>query len=148
VDATSLALLWRSEPGWLRTSGKYNEPAIVRGTVFVGTDRIQAFGLRAPSAPMPEPAQDLPAPAAAQVSVRRTDGAAHAAVDAGRLYQQRCAPCHDVPREGVPLRLQIAGLPVESIVEKLKVGSMQAQALGLDDVEIESLADWITAIVR
>jgi hypothetical protein len=30
----------------LHTSGKYNQPVTARGTVFVGTDRIQAFGLR------------------------------------------------------------------------------------------------------
>ena len=44
LDATTLKLLWKSEPGQLHASGKYNEPAIARGTVFVGTDRIQAFG--------------------------------------------------------------------------------------------------------
>ena len=31
--------------GTAHASGKYNEPVIARGTVFVGTDRIQAFGL-------------------------------------------------------------------------------------------------------
>ena len=45
-DAMTLRLLWKSRPGELNTSGKYNEPAFARGTVFVGTDRIQAFGLR------------------------------------------------------------------------------------------------------
>jgi hypothetical protein len=44
IDAMTLEPLWRSEPGLLHTSGKYNEPTIARGTVFVGTDRIQAFG--------------------------------------------------------------------------------------------------------
>lgn len=46
VDAESLKLLWASAPGELHTSGKYNEPTISGGVVFVGTDRIQAFGLR------------------------------------------------------------------------------------------------------
>jgi outer membrane protein assembly factor BamB len=45
-DALSFRLLWKSEPAALSTSGKYNEPTVVRGTVFVGTDRIQAFGVR------------------------------------------------------------------------------------------------------
>jgi hypothetical protein len=45
LDAMTLEPLWRSEPGQLHTSGKYNEPTIARGTVFVGTDRIQAIGL-------------------------------------------------------------------------------------------------------
>jgi hypothetical protein len=44
-DAIALLPLWRSAPGQLHASGKYNEPAIARGTVFVGTDRIQALGL-------------------------------------------------------------------------------------------------------
>jgi outer membrane protein assembly factor BamB len=46
-DALTLRLLWKSAPGQLFTSGKYNEPTVVRGVVFVGTDRIQAFGLPA-----------------------------------------------------------------------------------------------------
>jgi len=45
-DAMNLKLLWKSLPGVLLPSGKYNEPAVVNGTVFVGTDRVQAFGLR------------------------------------------------------------------------------------------------------
>jgi hypothetical protein len=46
VDAATMQLLWRSSPGELHTSGKYNEPTISGGVVYVGTDRIQAFGLR------------------------------------------------------------------------------------------------------
>src|SRR5260221_4865607 len=45
-DAMTLRLLWKSRPGALHTSGKYNEPAFARGSVFVGTDRIQAFGMK------------------------------------------------------------------------------------------------------
>jgi hypothetical protein len=43
----TLARLWSSHAGQLHTSGKYNEPTIARGTVFVGTDRMQAFTLSA-----------------------------------------------------------------------------------------------------
>ena len=43
LDAMTLKLLWKSEPGQLHASGKYNEPVVARGVVFVGTDRIQAF---------------------------------------------------------------------------------------------------------
>lgn len=46
-DASNLKLLWKSAPGQLSTSGKYNEPTVVNGVAYVGTDRIQAFGLRA-----------------------------------------------------------------------------------------------------
>lgn len=45
-DALSLKLLWKSAPAKLATTGKYNEPTVAHGTVFVGTDRIEAFGLR------------------------------------------------------------------------------------------------------
>ena len=45
-DALSLRLLWKSEPGTLSPSGKYSEPTVVNGAVFVGTDRVEAFGLR------------------------------------------------------------------------------------------------------
>lgn len=43
LDAMTLKLLWRSEPRQLHTSGKYNQPVVARGKVFVGTDRVQAF---------------------------------------------------------------------------------------------------------
>ncbi len=45
-DAMNLKLLWKSLPGVLFPSGKYNEPTVANGAVFVGTDRVQAFGLR------------------------------------------------------------------------------------------------------
>ncbi len=45
-DATTLKRLWRSAPGDLEIGGKYSSPAIARGVVFVGTDRVQAFGVR------------------------------------------------------------------------------------------------------
>jgi hypothetical protein len=45
-DAMTLDLLWKSEPTELHAGGKYSEPAVARGSVFVGTDRIQTLGLR------------------------------------------------------------------------------------------------------
>lgn len=47
-DAVTLGRLWRSAPDALEVGGKYASPTVARGVVFVGTDRIQAFGLRAP----------------------------------------------------------------------------------------------------
>jgi hypothetical protein len=46
VDAASLDLLWRSPDDDLFLGGKYNTPAVAHGFVFVGTDRVQAYGLR------------------------------------------------------------------------------------------------------
>jgi hypothetical protein len=45
-DALSLELIWKSEPGEMFTTGNYGEPTIVDGLVLVGTDRLQAFGLK------------------------------------------------------------------------------------------------------
>lgn len=47
VDARTMAVLWKSPAGELKSSGKYNEPTVVNGQVIVGTDRIQVYGLRA-----------------------------------------------------------------------------------------------------
>lgn len=46
-DALTLEQIWKSEPGTLFTTGNYGEPTIVNGLVLVGTDRLQAFGLKA-----------------------------------------------------------------------------------------------------
>jgi hypothetical protein len=46
LDPMTLKALWVSTPSMLNVGGKYNAPAFGRGMVFVGTDRIQAFGLR------------------------------------------------------------------------------------------------------
>jgi hypothetical protein len=46
LDASSLNAQWISTPSMLQVGGKYNTPAFGAGMVFVGTDRIQAFGLQ------------------------------------------------------------------------------------------------------
>jgi outer membrane protein assembly factor BamB len=52
LDPVTLRALWISTPLMLNVGGKYNTPAFGPGMVFVGTDRIQAFGLEFdPSAP-------------------------------------------------------------------------------------------------
>jgi hypothetical protein len=45
LDPVTLKALWMSTPSMLNIGGKYNTPAFRHGMVFVGTDRIQAFGL-------------------------------------------------------------------------------------------------------
>jgi hypothetical protein len=45
LDADTLQVVWRSAPDALGVGGKYSTPAIADGVVYVGTDRIQAFGL-------------------------------------------------------------------------------------------------------
>jgi hypothetical protein len=50
LDPFTLQVLWKSTSSQLNVGGKYNTPAIARGVAFVGTDRIQAFGLPTSSA--------------------------------------------------------------------------------------------------
>src|SRR5262249_39079675 len=45
LDASTLSLLWKSSPDQLNVGGKYNHAVVAHGTVLVGTDRIQAFGI-------------------------------------------------------------------------------------------------------
>ena len=47
LDPDTLKPLWVSTPDMLNVGGKYNTPAFAEGRVFVGTDRIQAFGISA-----------------------------------------------------------------------------------------------------
>ena len=54
VDATTMQLLWNSSASQLNVGGKYNHVTVARGVVFVGTDRIQAFGL-SPAGPQVAP---------------------------------------------------------------------------------------------
>jgi hypothetical protein len=46
VDASNMNVLWQSTQSQLNVGGKYSTPTIAHGVVFVGTDRIQAFGLQ------------------------------------------------------------------------------------------------------
>lgn len=46
MDSKTLKLLWKTEPESLQASGKYNSPTVANGTVYIGTDRIVAFGTK------------------------------------------------------------------------------------------------------
>jgi hypothetical protein len=54
LDPVTLKALWTSTPQMLNVGGKYNTPAFGGGRVFVGTDRIQAFGLTGTAPPRPK----------------------------------------------------------------------------------------------
>jgi outer membrane protein assembly factor BamB len=46
IDPNTLKVIWKTDPGLLQASGKYNSPTIADGNVYVGTDRIVAFGTK------------------------------------------------------------------------------------------------------
>lgn len=138
VDAISMELLWRSPPGQLSPTGKYNEPLITNGKVFVGTDRIQAFGLGATiehqeaKASRFREGRDALSPKASSAEVNSTKGPA--------LYQRHCAACHDQTRPDVPSRSKLAQRKAVTIVEKL---SLQGHVLGLSSDEVNAVAHWL-----
>lgn len=148
LDATTLQVLWKSGQGQLYTSGKYNEPGFGRGIVFVGTDRIQAFGpgghgieqrneigLKSAASARPSPVRN-PVPTIAAAS-----GAG--AIDGSAIYAQRCAVCHDHPQGNIPPRKWIAARPHDRIVDALTHGAMRAQAQGLTAEQIDSVARYL-----
>ncbi len=45
VDLLAMRALYTSRPADLHAGGKYSHPIVARGTVYVGTDRLSAFGL-------------------------------------------------------------------------------------------------------
>lgn len=137
-DAMTLKLLWRSAPGQLHTSGKYNEPTFARGAVVVGTDRIQAFGLGA--APLPRRSEKTAEIAADRMAVQV---AADSGLDGGTIYQQRCSACHDHPHGNIPPRGLIARRSHSHIVDTLTNGAMRPQAAGLGPGDIEAVARYL-----
>ena len=145
VDAESMRLLWRSRPGELLPSGKYNEATIADGLVIVGTDRIQVFGLgsadgshvsTARATIPPGPGAIAPVVVPDTVFTNLTEGA--------RLYAERCRACHESNQSGIPAVEILRNLKSDAIVEKLLLGSMQTQALGLTELQIGQVALYLT----
>lgn len=150
-DAGSLKLLWKSAPGQLATTGKYNEATVVDGLVLVGTDRVQAFGLgankRATAVRQTQPAQAIPkrstASAAAKPAQATKLNVANAASGA-RVFEARCASCHGVRQPGVPGRAQLASRSQSEIVAALTSGIMRPQGAGLSAADKDAVARYLT----
>ena len=143
-DGATLERLWSSGEGVLHASGKYNAPAFGGGLVFVGTDRLQAFGPGGSNVPSPA----APPPAAATVAIATPAGARPTApavtrVAAAVLYGQRCAACHDHPVGNIPPRAQLAARPRSRIVHALTEGIMKQHAAGLGPGDIQALAEYL-----
>ena len=172
-DAMTLKLLWRSQAGQLFTSGKYNEAAFARGQVFVGTDRIQAFGTgprllaqmrQAQPAPdwAPHRAPDWAPDQRPSLTPNLTPGnvalseptgrtsistprASAAPADGKAIYASRCAACHDHAQGSIPPLEMIARQTRDDIVRALQHGAMRVHAAGLGADEIEAVARHLTA---
>lgn len=136
LDAGTLEILWRSAPGELFTSGKYNEPSFGGGQVFVGTDRIQAFG--AGGRKFTGRAETGRAETAAPAPVMTANG-----LDGAAVYRQRCAVCHDNAQGNIPPKSVIATRPKQRIVDALTTGVMRPHAQGLTAEQIEDVARYL-----
>ena len=127
-DALTLKPLWDSGHA-LYPTGKYNEPAVVQGMVIVGTDRLQAFGLR--RGPRPTFADYHPVKASTAAGLA--------------LFAARCASCHEQAGTRAPARTALVAMDRAHIVTALTSGKMQAMAEGLSPAEISAIADYLKA---
>lgn len=159
-DAVTLRLLWKSAPGVLHASGKYNEPTVVDGLVLVGTDRLQAFGLapigetassskklgqsatRARSPVVrPRPSENIANRANPQTLSMTGPGAG--AVDGKAIFQTHCSGCHDAGRPGIPARSMLSTFTRQRIIDALSTGPMKPMAHGLNEKQIEAIASYL-----
>lgn len=141
-DGDTLRRLWSSADGVIAASGKYNAPAFGGGLVFVGSDRLQAFGAGGRNdavAPVPLAIAAPPAPPSTATGAVR---------DPAQVYAQRCAACHDHASGNIPPRALLATRPRARIVAALATGIMRPHASGLGPKDIDGLADFLRAPVR
>jgi len=97
IDAKTLNVLWKSGSGFLQASGKYNSPTIADGTVYVGTDRIVAFGIggsnEEPAIPRSQsPAVDF----AAAPPPTESKSVGPPEVNGKAVLQRACVQCHEI----------------------------------------------------
>lgn len=146
-DAETLALLWRSAPGQLQASGKYNEPTVAGGYVFVGTDRIQAFGLRAKHEVSNQSSSVVARQASKSIeySVAANESRSDDPLAGETLYRSHCAACHELERADIPPRRMLTKLSRTAIRDKLLLGSMQTAARDLSERDIDVLSRWLAS---
>jgi len=68
----NLKPIWQTTATGLDLGGKFNSVASGNGMIFVGTDRIQAFGLKGTPPPPPQPPSNLAAAAASSSAINLT----------------------------------------------------------------------------
>jgi polyvinyl alcohol dehydrogenase (cytochrome) len=64
--------------------------------------------------------------------------------DGSKLYEQRCAVCHDNAQDRTPPKSALARRAPDEIIASLTTGSMKTQAAGLKELEIRALAVYLT----
>lgn len=64
--------------------------------------------------------------------------------DGAKLYEERCASCHDNAQGRTPPKSLLTRRQPEEIIASLTTGSMRMQAEGLTELEIRTLAVYLT----
>lgn len=97
IDAKTLKVLWKSGDGLLQASGKYNSPTIADGTVYVGTDRIVAFGIGGSNeVPATRRSESPAAEFAAAPAPVGSKSVGPPQVNGKAVLQRACVQCHEV----------------------------------------------------
>ena len=144
-DAHTLDLIWKSAPGELGPTGKYNEVAVVNGMIYVGTDRIQAFGLL--PAGQAKPTFPSPFENIVQIAEEPKAPADPKVIAAGKaLVSARCEVCHNSGQPGIPTLGHISMLNENRVVEALMNGVMQPQAVGLTEADAKAIAAYLRSM--
>lgn len=111
----------------MRVSSRSIE-TLIRPTVVVGSAAALCLAATLASA---EPA-------------RNEEGKSDGIAPAEQLWQKKCASCHDNPTSRIPPRNALSYSPPHAIVRALTTGSMRPMAVGLEDAQIRSLAEFLT----
>ncbi len=74
----------------------------------------------------------------------RPSAGPEAAAQGEAIYQQRCATCHDHPRDRIPPRLLLSFRRPQAVVKALSRGTMRPVAEGLSSDEIAAIATFLT----
>ena len=64
--------------------------------------------------------------------------------DGAKLYEQRCATCHDNAQDRTPPKSALARRAPDEVIAALTTGAMKTQASGLKTLEIRALAVYLT----
>jgi competence ComEA-like helix-hairpin-helix protein len=99
IDPTTLKVLWQSDPDLLQASGKYNSPTIADGNVYVGTDRIVAFGTgstqwRGSTAPSHSQSSMTGSATVPVAAGNQSDGLSE--VKGKAAFERACVGCHQI----------------------------------------------------
>jgi polyvinyl alcohol dehydrogenase (cytochrome) len=103
-----------------------------------------ASGAAVQAQPAPTPAQGAAAAERGNGTMGQFTGAGGDPVQGEKLYQQKCASCHDNPSGRIPAKAIIANNTPTFIVQAMLEGVMASQARGLTPHDMTSVAAYLS----